>query len=386
MGGGNKQQTQQVQNNAPWTAQQPYLLQAFRDAQKAYTGADKTGYTGDFFAAPRPEQISNFNNAIDFANGTGSDIVKQLLARGGTAADIGTFGANTSLNGLYGLTGDQTDSVISTANRYAENPYTQGAIDAATRDAKRAVSEGALPSLYRNAAAGGNLNSSRTAVAEGVISRGLADQVGDISAQLRQQAYDRGLDLAIKGKEFQANTLGKIGDISTNQQQLGLGALSSGLDNQASLYDLAGGAAAGLQAADQNRLDNTLSKFEYKDQRPFDLLSRYYGVIGANQWGGQSIGNSTVTQKPSTLSTIGAGIGTLGSLLKLCDRRYKNPLAVVGTFAEGIPLWLFTYKDDPLKTIHISPMAQDVQKHFPEAVVEEEGRLYIDFSYFLPNR
>ena len=77
---------------------------------------------------------------------------------------------------------------------------------------------------------------------------------------------------------------------------------------------------------------------------------------------------------------IGAGAGVLKS-----DRREKEDIDRIGTvFAANtdgarkkLPVYEYSYKDDPSSTRHVGPMAQDVEKITPEAVEEHRGIKYI---------
>jgi hypothetical protein len=71
-----------------------------------------------------------------------------------------------------------------------------GMIDAASRDVTRNLYENQIPGLNQAATDSGNMNSSRAGVAQGIMSRGAADQIGDIASNMRGQAYSQGLGLA----------------------------------------------------------------------------------------------------------------------------------------------------------------------------------------------
>jgi hypothetical protein len=85
---------------------------------------------------------------------------------------------------------------------------------------------------------------------------------------------------------------------------------------------------------------------------------------------------------------LGLG-GKVGSAAVMSDRREKENIDRVGTvFAASVqdvdhdekkklPIYQYSYKDDPASTRHIGPMAQDVKKIEPGAVEEHEGIKYI---------
>jgi hypothetical protein len=72
--------------------------------------------------------------------------------------DSGT-GTNAA-NALYNFgNASQTQNNINTANQYANNPYIDQEVNAATYNANRSAAENDVPNLYRTAAGSGNLNS-----------------------------------------------------------------------------------------------------------------------------------------------------------------------------------------------------------------------------------
>jgi hypothetical protein len=74
-------------------------------------------------------------------------------------------------------------------------------------------------------------------------------------------------------------------------------------------------------------------------------------------------------------------VGILGSLFK-SDARIKHIYFEKGRTKEGLPMYVWSYKDDPTSRVYHGPMAQDVQNAFPEAVVEIDGILHIDLNKY----
>jgi hypothetical protein len=90
------------------------------------------------------------------------------------------------------------------------------------------------------------------------------------------------------------------------------------------------------------------------------------------------------TQMQQSNALIGGVLG-LGAGALRSDRRAKEDIDKIGTvFAANsdgarkkLPIYQYSYKDDPASTRHIGPMAQDVEKITPEAVEEHGGTKYI---------
>jgi Chaperone of endosialidase len=87
------------------------------------------------------------------------------------------------------------------------------------------------------------------------------------------------------------------------------------------------------------------------------------------------------------LGGILGAAGQVGAGYLRSDRREKENIHRMGTvFAEGdfgdkareLPIYKYSYKDDPAETMHTGPMAQDVEKIDPGAVVKDrQGTRYI---------
>ena len=92
-------------------------------------------------------------------------------------------------------------------------------------------------------------------------------------------------------------------------------------------------------------------------------------------------------QQNTNYNTLMGGILGLGAgALKASDRRMKENVDRIATvFAADsggekrkLPIYQYSYKDDPASTRHVGPMAQEVEKITPDAVSEHGGRKFID--------
>lgn len=324
--GSSKKTTTETTDMGPWKVQQPYLTSAFNEAQNLYNANKNTqGYTGDFIAGLTDQQKSQIDSGVNFYNTTGattganvSDLSQGLLSSGGSGMGS-TAGALTNLsNDIFNY--DPTGANISAAGRYADNPYISGMVDNAMLDARRNVAEGVIPSLYRDAAATGNLNSDRTALAQGVVERGLAEKAAGLSSALRGDAYSQGLDLA---ENARARNMGAGIDALTGAgvlydamagkglsgTELGSNISDNAIQNALSLSSL-------YQQNNQDMLDNAMQKQQYAQDRPYDMLSRYYDLVGGNNWGESGTRTSVTKERKSPAETASMIIGSIGSLLK----------------------------------------------------------------------
>jgi hypothetical protein len=225
-----------------------------------------------------------------------------LTGAGSTLTGFGTTGLQNAGNNLAGFNpADPTNSNIANAGMYANNPALNGAIDAASRDVTRNLSEVQLPGIARGADANGNLNSSRTGIAEGIAMRGAGDRIGDIASNMRYDAYNNGLSLAEQARSTNQgdylNAQNQAGQLADRSLYNGYNGISTG---QGLYYDNmdAAAAAGGMQQADnQGNLDQAFAQWQGQDQRPWELLNKYQGAItGAGSY-------------PSSTSSSGGGLG-----------------------------------------------------------------------------
>lgn len=382
MGGSSSKTTQQTATNqGPWLPQQGYLTGAFGDAQNLYNQTSQNGYTGNFVAQPTAGQTNTFNSLLQGTGGT-LDQSQASNAYGSAAAGSGLGATNGATSGLFGIAGqDPTQNNINAAGQYANNPYMDGMVNSALTDAQRQLTESTLPSIDRDAAATGNLNSSRAGVASGIAQRGFQETAANTSANLRGQAYQSGISQAQQDTANQIGALSSAGQLGNSQFGQGLYGIGNSSNILNTGVNAATGASAGVTANNQAPLDNALAQSQYSQNNPWQMLQNYYGIVGGNNWGqnGTSSSVGTQQQNPSMLSSIGSVAGILGSLFK-CDIRTKENIEQIGRTADGFfPLYMFTYKDAPQPTQwHVAPMAQDVEKVFPDAILEIDGIKHID--------
>lgn len=312
--GSSKQTT--TTDQGPWKVQQPFLTEAFNEAQSLYKqNKDTPGYTGDFIAGLTDQQKSLIDGGIDFYNTTGANTGSNTTNLSQGLLSSGSSGMGSTAGALTGIANsDPTGANISAASRYADNPFVSGMVDNAMLDARRQVAEGVIPNLYRGAAATGNLNSDRTALAQGVVERGLAEKAAGLSSALRGDLYSQGLELSERARGQNIDALSSAGLLYDAMSGKGLSGteLGSGLSNDAISNALS--LSTLYQQNNQDMLDNAMQKQTYAQDRPYDMLSRYYDLVGGNNWG--QYGTTTTKTQASPAQTAGMIIGSIGSLLK----------------------------------------------------------------------
>jgi len=129
----------------------------------------------------------------------------------------------------------------------------------------------------------------------------------------------------------------------------------------------------------QKMMDDIRSKWQNMRDAPLDNLNLRLSALGMSPYG-----KTETTQKTEKTGTdfaqVGAGlISLLPALFMLSDETMKTDIKKVGKDeGTGLPLYSYRYKGDP-KTYPkvVGPMAQDVQKLFPDRVKRVGGKLAI---------
>lgn len=312
-----KQKETQTSTNDPWSKQSPFLTQGFDAASNALAQAGGAAKPDGFVSQMTPQQIATFQQMLGYGQ-QGFGNTQATGAAGASLVDAGAAGATGALTSLGGFApGNQTDSIIGDATKFADNPAISGMVDAAMRDSNRNAQEVVLPGIEMNAAGTGNINSSRRAISEGIVQRGLAEKAGDISSTLRGAMYDKGLDLASGNANFNTgaslDAMKAAGALGTGMVGQGVDAQGKAVATQGGLFDIANAGGQGLQQEKQLTFDEQMARYGFDTQSPFDALNNYWNIVGSQNWGGQQTG--TKTSSPSIWQTIGGMMSATGNLV-----------------------------------------------------------------------
>lgn len=127
------------------------------------------------------------------------------------------------------------------------------------------------------------------------------------------------------------------------------------------------GATAGKEALDmQNQGANDILSLDQQIKMlPYEDLAKLASVLfPAAQLGNQSSGTATTNSK-TTGTSVGLGLNLLS------DERAKDGIEEIGAMADGQKIYRWRYKDDPSGTIHVGPIAQEVERKVPGAVDDD---------------
>ena len=285
-----------------------------KKAQKQQIAQGNAAY--DRALATAPTQGSDFYDPIDpltqagidqtgiYAQGAGQAAANQVAGYGSQALAQGGAGLNQAAGALYGAaTTDPTNANISAAGRYAANPYLDSLIDASSRDVVRNLTEGVLPQSARSATMGGNGNSTRTGIAEGIALRGAQDRIGDIAAEIRSGAYSQGLNLAEQARLGNLGALQSAGGLYGNLGAQGLDAAGQGQQMNFNNLDAMVRAGQISQADAQGILNGQIQANQYQ----LDLLAKKGAATGVSSF---NPGTTTTTQPAGGISgALQAGVG-----------------------------------------------------------------------------
>lgn len=300
----------------------PTAVEAFNLAKPFYQQglggisglADRVGndpaYGGQRVADLNPFQTTAANTLGTFANNT-AGYAQNFMNQGlGNLGSSGNVGGN--YQDIYNRSSmDPTQSILASANQYANNPYVDGLIDSSTRDVARQFSEQTMPGLNRAFAGSGNTNSTRAGVEAGIAQRGAGDRMADISSGIRSQFFGQGLSMG--QNQYNQNLQNMMG---ANQGLMSAGQFGAGLLNNGQQYaqnnfgmgQLAGGM---YQGQNQAQLDASKSYWNESLQNPLSVYSALLGGAAQTKTTGAA---GTVTQ-PSIMSQAGSFIGALGKVL-----------------------------------------------------------------------
>jgi len=281
-----------VQSQDPWSEQKKYLLKGFQAADDNYNKSP-TSYDGQM-AADRSSFLDRALGAASNAGENGTSISQMLMAGLGIGQQAGETGAN-SITSLIGRLSQGPGATIEEAKKAglksANDENTTALVDAASRDIKRNLNENILPANNLQAVGTGNMNSSRTGIADGLAQRGAAEAIADTSAGIRGKAYDQTFNSFLSQND--AGNQGIMNSAGLLQGFQGNGMNAAGLANQvgndgAQLYaDM-----AGLDTADRQRaLDGQLAKFQMNAQMPWMNTQNLWNIIGGANWGGTTTNN-----------------------------------------------------------------------------------------------
>lgn len=386
-------------------------------------------YTGQLIAGFAPEQEAAFQYA---AGGVGQTQPYFNAAMNQTAAGLNyqplsVAPGQVDYQTVRGPTVTAQNFLQGDVGAYM-NPYITNVENAALSRLEGATQQ-AVNRLGDQALAARAFGGSRQGIAEGVALGEASRSAGELSANLRSQGFNQAAALmqADQARALQADSLSaqlaqqaalanqaagmQTGTFNAQQalqaQQLNqaAGLQAQQLRNQtAGVLSNLGAASqaarqldtgvlqnigAQRQAMNQAALDEAYARFQEQRNYPIEMLNLRLGATSATPYSTSQTGTQFVPRGNSFLQGIGAfgsaasGVAALAPLLGFSDERMKTDIQKVGKDEEtGLTMYAYRYKGDP-KTYPkvVGPMAQEVEKKYPDQVAEIGGRKAVNLGF-----
>lgn len=391
-------------------------------------GGDTPSTTTQISKTELPEWVnnagtSNYQSAVDIANkpyeaydgqrvADLSKATQDALNLAGSSAGqySGNFtGASSALQGLLGQGASQAGAAPtvtagtvagSDLSKYLD-PYTNNVVDASLSDLDR-TRQAALNQNASKAGSTGAFGGSRQAITDAVTNSESARQAGNLSASLRDQAFNTatGLLTGDLNRTLSADTTNASNATSTNLANLGAKtannqnqvAASTALTNagtagQASnLADISSLLNAGSIQQDHNQKQLDQQYADYLDKKNYDVnnLNLKLSTLGLTPYG-QTTSSTKTTDTGNNSDWATAALGGL-SLLKgfgaFSEDTEKVDKQKVGKIP-GSPLnaWAYRYKGDPKSYPKVvGLMASEVEEHRPHAIKKVGKKRIVDYT------
>lgn len=339
MGSGGKTGTTTQQLTIP-----PAVLRNYNYAWRMARDAAKQPFQeyGGEFVAPINERQTQAMQGIDLARGVADPYYRQ-------AGQMTLGAAGPVQMGELGQT--QIEKYL--------NPYTQNVVDT-TMKAQAQQNQQQYNQLYGNAITQGAFGGDRAGVGAANLAyqQNLANQ--QQIADLYRTGYTQALGVASEQqmRDLQARQQDQARALSAAQQygQLGTGAQEAALQGfQAQL------GAGTLQQQTQQALDAALyQQFLQKKGYPFQT-AQFLANIALGL--GTASGSTQTTTQPMSFFS---------------DERMKEGVEPIGETFDGQTIYKYRYKGEPQTQIGL--IAQEVERHHPEAVGEAGGMKTVNYD------
>lgn len=251
------------------------------------------------------------------------------------------------------------------------NPALARVTDAATRPLIDAFQRQIMPSIANDAVSAGGFGGTRQGIAEGIAASDLQRQVGDISAQVQNNAYSQGL-------QAMAQLAG---------QAPGSASIAQGLDRMPQILNssllpaqLTGAVGDVRQGMTQAQLSDTIQRFVNEQMLPFaaaqDVAALAFGIPAGTT---QTTAKTTGGGGAGGMQMLQGGLGLMSMLMGMSDRRIKTNVKKLRTLVDGLNVYRYRLIGDIVDRVGL--MAQEVAKKYPMAVSRgKNGYLRVDYS------
>jgi len=303
-------------------------------AEKAASGSFQP-YTGQFVAGMTPTQQAG---------------VAGTNAAAGLAQPFYQYGANLTAQGSQSV-GPLTQGQIG----YYQDPYVQSVVDP-TRQALQQDQGQQRAAQQAQQIKSGAFGGDRSGLERANLARQQTLGMSQAINPLYSQAYQTGVQTAVGQQGVISSDLQR--KLAAGQQMAGLGTGAQGAALQGAQQQL----AAGTAEQQTQQADLTARYQQFLQQQGFPYQQAQFLANIAMGTGALS-GSTTTNQQPTGFFS---------------DRRLKHDVKEIGETHDGQPIYSFKYKGD--NKTQIGLMAQDVEKHHPEAVGVMGGYKTVDYD------
>jgi len=320
-------------SGSPWS---PLTTPTMTGVNQALALLNRGPYGGLYTAPTDPFQTGAIAAGANAAGG--ADALSQAFQNAGSALLPGIGSAFNYYNSALGggssnpwLT--NTQDYLGLAGQVANNPYTQGMVQAAMRDPFRQLVEQTMPGIRMGANAAGQAGGSQEAVMAAIADRGYQDRLADTTSSIMGNFYGQGLGIADTAANFDA---GQRAGAAGSLMNAGLGGL--GLLNQG--YGIGQQGATDLfnwGTQNQNLQNQQLQAAMQQFYAPWDVLKSYGSYV--NPLAG-SLRTTTESQNGLNaflLSGLGPVLGSAGGAIggKIEDIIKNSALGGIGNAIGG---------------------------------------------------
>jgi hypothetical protein len=239
-------------------------------------------------------------------------------------------------------------------NKY-QNPYTQAVADTTfgnLRQQQAQEMQGATGNAIRAGAFGGDRS--------GLVAANMARQQQQGTAAAMAPIYQQGYQNAVQTAQGQqAVTAADLARLQQGGQQIaGYGSGAQGAALQGAGAQLAAGQTQ--QQTAQAGKAALYNQFLQQQGYPFQIAQFLANIAEGT---GALSGSTTTTQAPGGFFS---------------DERLKENIKKIGETNDGQPIYKYNYKGEPRTQIGL--LAQEVEKHHPDAVGKQQGYKTVDYD------
>ncbi len=366
-----------------WKTAQPFHQQALSGlGNLANQVAANPAYSGQRVADLNPFQTNAANNMGSFANNT-AGLGYNMMGAGLGSLDASSAAGGNASSIFARASMDPTQQIISQAGQFANNPYTDGLIDAASRDVMRQFGEQTMPGMNRAFAGSGNTNSTRAGVESAIAQRGTADRLADISSGIRGQFFGQGLGMAQNQFNQNLSNMMNANNGLMNAGTFGAGLINSGQQFAGNNFNQGMSAGGVYQNQNQNIIQGNMDQFNESIRNPLSVYAALSGAAGDTR----ARTTAGVVNQPSIASQIGGGLMAAGTMgwKPFSDIRMKENIVKVGNLPSGVGVYEYDYKPE-FKDIagygrFVGVMAQEAAQVYPDAIeMQSNGYFAVDYS------